>query len=154
MKYNLILQAIIKDFSGLVLVELLLFLSAGTFTFWNAWLFIVLLFVPMLIMGIVLLFIAPELLAKRLNNKEKKGAQKKVVGLTALIFIVGFILIGLDFRFGWSKLGSWIAFIIFLGYPVLITKRIRNEEKVLEKGLEGYSEYKQKVKYKILPFIW
>lgn len=172
---------------------------------------------------IVLLLKAPELLAKRLHNKEKEDAQKKIVGLTALVFIAGFVLAGLDFRFGWSKmplwliiaasvlfligyglyaevmrenaylsrtvevqenqkvidtglygivrhpmyfatillfmaipivLGSWIAFIIFLGYPVLITKRIRNEEAVLEKGLEGYTEYKQKVKYRIFPFIW
>lgn len=223
MKTNLMIQALIKGLSGLVLVGLFLFLPAGTFAFWNGWLFIALLFVPMLILGVVLLLKAPELLAKRLNNKEKEDAQRKVVGMTALIFIAGFVLTGLDFRFGWSKLplwliiaasvlfligyglyvevmrenaylsrtvevqenqkvidtglygivrhpmyfatilmflaipimlGSWIAFIIFLSYPVLIAKRIRNEEEVLEKGLEGYSEYKQKVKYRIFPFIW
>lgn len=220
---KLMFQALIKGFSGLVLVGLLLFLPAGTFAFWNVWLFIALLFIPMFILGIVLFLKAPELLAKRLNNKEKEGEQKKVVGLTALIFIFGFVLAGLDFRFGWSKLslwliivasvlfligyglyaevmrenaylsrtvevqenqkvidtglygivrhpmyfatillflsmpivlGSWIAFIIFLGYPVLIAKRIRNEEDILEKGLEGYSEYKERVKYRMIPFIW
>lgn len=223
MKKQLMLNAMVKFLGGLLLVGLVLFLPAGTFDYPNAWLFIALLFIPMFLLGVVLFAKAPELLEKRLNTKEKETAQKGVVGLSAVMFIVAFIVAGVDFRYGWSKfpmwlmivaavlllvsyglyaevmrenaylsrtvevqqnqkvvdtglygivrhpmysvtillflsmplvLGSWIAFLVMLHYPILIIFRIRNEEKVLEEGLEGYSEYKQRVKYRLLPFVW
>ena len=220
---KLLINALTKFICGLILVGLLLFLPAGTFNYPNAWLFVGILFVPMIFLGIVLFAKAPELLKKRLDTKEKESTQKGVVAFSALIFLIGFILAGLDFRFGLSKvplavviiasllflvsyglyaevmrenaylsrtvkvqenqkvidtglygivrhpmymatilmflsiplvLGSWYAFIVFLLYPVIIAVRIKNEEQVLSKELPGYEEYKQKVKYKILPFIW
>ena len=220
---KLLINALTKFICGLILVGLLLFLPAGTFNYPNAWLFMGILFVPMIILGVVLFTKAPELLKKRLDTKEKESTQKGVVAFSALIFLIGFILAGLDFRFGLSKvplavviiasllflisyglyaevmrenaylsrtvkvqenqkvidtglygivrhpmymatilmflsiplvLGSWYAFIVFLLYPVIIAVRIKNEEQVLSKELPGYEEYKQKVKYKILPFIW
>lgn len=223
MRKGLMVSAISKYIMGLVMVGVLVFLPAGTFAYYNGWLFIGLLFIPMLILGAVLLIKAPDLLAKRLNDKESEGEQKTVVGLSFVMFLAGFILSALDFRFGWSDmpvvvvviasvvllasyalyaevmrenaylsrtvevqenqkvvdtglygivrhpmyfstvllflsiplvLGSWIGFAIFLVYPFLLVKRIRNEEKILEEGLAGYKEYKQKVKYRMLPFIW
>lgn len=223
MSANLLKQALIKYISGLLLVAVLLFLPAGTLRYWNGWLFIGLLFVPMLFLGMILLLKAPNLLEKRLNDKESESEQKKVIGASAMMFLAGFILSALDFRFGWSHmpivitgiaslvfltayglymevmrenaylsrtvevqkgqtvvstglyrivrhpmyfatvllflsiplvLGSYIGFIIFFVYPFLLVKRIRNEEKVLEEGLAGYREYKEKIKYRMIPFIW
>lgn len=223
MRKNLAARAVSKYLAGLVMVALLLFVPAGSLAYPNGWLFISLLFIPMLVLGLVLLFKAPELLEKRLNAKEEQGEQRKVVGLSALLFLAGFVTAALDFRFGWSQLPGWlvlaasavlllsygmyaevmlenaylsrtveiqenqkvidtglygiirhpmytstillflsiplvlgsgIAFLLFLAYPVLIAKRIRNEEQVLEEGLAGYREYKQKVKYRLIPFIW
>ena len=223
MRKNLAARAVSKYLAGLVMVALLLFVPAGSLAYPNGWLFISLLFIPMLVLGFVLLFKAPELLEKRLNAKEEQGEQRKVVGLSALLFLAGFVIAALDFRFGWSQLPGWlvlaasavlllsygmyaevmrenaylsrtveiqenqkvidtglygiirhpmytstillflsiplvlgsgIAFLLFLAYPVLIAKRIRNEEQVLEEGLAGYREYKQKVKYRLIPFIW
>ncbi len=223
MRSKLLVQAIIKYLAGLILVGLLLFLPAGTIYYPNAWLFIGLLFVPMFFLGLVLLWKAPELLEKRLNTKEKQSEQKRVVGLSALLFLAGFIIAALDYRFGWMQLPGWLvtsasvilllsygmyaevmrenaylsrtveiqagqkvidtglygivrhpmytstillflsiplvlgsglAFLLFLYYPVLIAKRIRNEEQVLEEGLDGYRAYKQKVTYRLIPFIW
>ena len=223
MRKNLAARAVSKYLAGLVMVALLLFVPAGSLAYPNGWLFISLLFIPMLVLGFVLLFKAPELLEKRLNAKEEQGEQRKVVGLSALLFLAGFMTAALDFRFGWSQLPGWlvlaasavlllsygmyaevmrenaylsrtveiqenqkvidtglygiirhpmytstillflsiplvlgsgIAFLLFLVYPVLIAKRIRNEEQVLEEGLAGYREYKQKVKYRLIPFIW
>ena len=220
---KLLINALTKFICGLILVGLLLFLPAGTFNYPNAWLFVGILFVPMIFLGVVLFTKAPELLKKRLDTKEKESTQKGVVAFSALIFLIGFILAGLDFRFGLSKvplvvviiasllflvsyglyaevmrenaylsrtvkvqenqkvidtglygivrhpmymatilmflsiplvLGSWYAFVVFLFYPVIIAVRIKNEEQVLSKELPGYEEYKQKVKYKIIPFIW
>jgi protein-S-isoprenylcysteine O-methyltransferase Ste14 len=220
---KLIIQGIIKYILGLVLVALLVFLPAGTFVYPGGWMFMGLLFIPMLILGAALLVKAPELLAKRLNNKEEQSEQKKVVGLSGLMFLAGFILCGLDFRWGWTAvpvpviaiaavlllvgyglymevmrenaylsrtvevqegqkvidtglygivrhpmyfatvimflaiplvLDSWIGFVVFLVYPFLMVKRIKNEEMVLEEGLEGYREYKNKVKYRMIPFLW
>ena len=220
---KLLINALTKFICGLILVGLLLFLPAGTFNYPNAWLFVGILFIPMIFLGVVLFTKAPELLKKRLDTKEKESTQKGVVAFSALIFLIGFILAGLDFRFGLSKvplavvtiasllflisyglyaevmrenaylsrtvkvqenqkvidtglygivrhpmytatilmflsiplvLGSWYAFVVFLFYPVIIAVRIKNEEQVLSKELPGYEEYKQKVKYKILPFIW
>ena len=220
---KLFLSAIIKFLFGLILIGAMLFLPAWTLDYPGAWLFIALLFIPMLIMGAVLFIKAPELLKKRLNNKEKEKAQKGVLALSGLMFPIGFILSAVDFRFGWSRvpiwlvvissalffvgyalyaevmrenaylsrtveiqknqkvvstglygivrhpmylatllmflpmpliLGSFWGIIPFLLYPVLIIIRILNEEKILEDGLLGYKEYKTKVKYRLIPFIW
>ena len=222
-KGKLLINALVKFVCGILLMGLVLFLPAGTFRYPNAWLFIALLFIPMLILGAVLFLKAPELLRKRLNSKEKENAQIGIVAASALMFVGSFVAAGLDFRFGWSAmptwlvilaavvqfasyglyaevmrenaylsrtvevqenqkvvdtglygvirhpmytatillylampivLGSWIAFVIMLSYPVIIIFRIRNEEKVLEQGLAGYKDYKQKVKYRLIPFIW
>ena len=223
MNKKLFLEAVTKYLIGLLLVLILVFLPAGTFLYWNGWLFICLLFIPMFILGITLIIKAPELLKARLNVKEKQTEQKEVVVSSALMFILGFIACGLCFRFnifqvskiiviiasvifiisymlyaeilrenkfllrtievqenqkvvdtGFYKvvrhpmytitiflffaipliLGSYIGFIIFLYYPFIIARRINNEEKVLEKDLKGYLEYKNKVKYKLIPFVW
>lgn len=220
---KLLLDALMKFISGLILVGLLIFLPAGTIHYPNGWLFVGLLFIPMLILGAVLFLKAPNLLKKRLDSKEKEATQKGVVALAALGFLAGFVVAGLDFRFGWSEvpepvvatasillliayglyaevmrenaylsrtvevqkdqkvidtglygivrhpmymatillflmipivLGSWYALLVFLSYPVVIVVRIRNEEKVLEEGLKGYAEYKKRVKYRIVPFVW
>ena len=220
---KLLFEAILKFICGFLLVGLLVFLPAGTLNYTDGWIFILLLFIPILTLGIVLFIKSPELLKKRLDGKEKQKTQSKVVAFSALIFILGFIISGLDFRFGWSSvprlikisayllfllsyiiyaevvrenaylsrkievqenqrvvdtglygiirhpmyaatillftmipliLGSWLAFIIFLAYPVLIGIRIKNEEEILTKELVGYAEYKERVKYKIIPFLW
>ena len=220
---KLILNALLKYLAGLILVGAMLFLPAYTFLYPGAWLFIALLFIPMLIMGIILLIKSPSLLRKRLNNKEKESTQKGVLALSGLMFPIGFILSAFDFRFGWSKvplwlvisasvlffigyllyaevmreneylsrtvevqenqrvidtglygivrhpmylatllmfipipliLGSFFGLIPFSLYPVLIIFRILNEEKVLAKELYGYEEYKSKIKYRLIPFIW
>jgi protein-S-isoprenylcysteine O-methyltransferase Ste14 len=216
-------NALIKFTVGLLLVGLLLFLPAGTLGYMNGWLFIGLLFGPMLILGIVLLIRSPELLEKRLGAKEQENTQKGVVAAAGLLFVAGFVIAGLDFRFGWSKmplwavivasvvllisyalyaevmrenaylsrtvevqegqkvvdtglygivrhpmyavtvwlffsipviLGSWWACLCFLPYVAVIVIRIRNEEKLLTLELDGYAEYKKRVKYRILPFVW
>ena len=223
MNGKLLISALTKYLMGLLMIMALLFIPAGTLGYMNGWLFIGLLFIPMLILGAVLLVKAPALLEKRLNSKEKETEQKAVIGLSLIMFFGGFIVSALDYRFGWSDmplavviiaavvlllsyagyaevmrenaylsrtvevqenqkvvdtglygivrhpmysvttllflaiplvLGSYIGFVIFLIYPVLLVKRIRNEEEVLEKGLPGYSEYKKKVKYRMIPFIW
>ena len=223
MNKRLFLNAIVRYFLGLILVGLLLFVPAGTLNYWNAWLFMGLLFIPMFIAGIVMMINNPELLKKRLNNKEKENEQKFVIALSGLMFLAGFIVAGLNYRYSWILLprvviiigsvlfivayilyaevlrentylsrtievqenqkvidtglygivrhpmyavtiilfltmplilGSIQSFIIFLVYPIIISKRIKNEEQVLEKDLKGYSEYKKKVKYKLIPFIW
>ncbi len=220
---KLLVNALLKFVSGLAAVGLLLFLPAGTLRYWNAWLFSALLFLPMLMVGILLFLKAPELLEKRLNTREQEGTQKAVVALSALIFCLGFVLAGLDFRFGWSHmptwlvaaaavlqlvsyglyaevmrenaylsrtveiqenqkvidtglygivrhpmylavtllfltiplvLGSWPCFVLFLCTPALLVLRIRNEEQVLERGLPGYAEYRQRVRWRLIPFIW
>lgn len=223
MDKKLFFQAIIKFILGVLIVGLLLFIPAGSFSYFNAWLLMGLLFVPMFIVGIILMFKNPELLKIRLNAKEKESKQKQVLVLCGLMFITGFIAAGLNYRFNWTNLsiiiviissvlfvvlyilyaevlrentylsrtievknnqkvvdtglyavvrhpmysitiilfltmplilGSIISFIIFLVYPFIIAKRIKNEELVLEKELIGYKEYKKKVKYKLIPFIW
>lgn len=220
---KLLLNAIIKYLAGLLMVGALLFLPAGTWLYPGGWRFVALLFLPMLALGAVLFVKSPELLKKRLESKEKENAQKAVIGASLLMFVGGFIVAGLDFRFGWSKmpgwisiaasvillasyglyaevmrenaylsrtvevqegqkvidtglysivrhpmylattllflsiplvLGSWWAALIFLIYPALLVGRIKNEETVLEAGLPGYTAYKQKVKYRMIPFIW
>ena len=223
MDIKLFLQAIIKYAIGVLIIGSLLFIPAGTINYWNGWLFMGLLFIPMFIAGIVLMIVNPELLRKRLNAKEKENAQKKVILLSGLMFISGFIVAGLNYRFNLIQLpnvvvfissilfiiayllyaevlrenaylsrivevqenqkvidkglygcvrhpmyaitillfltmplilGSIISFMIFLIYPIIIAKRIKNEEEILEKKLQGYKEYEKKVKYKLIPFIW
>lgn len=222
-KGTLLFRTIINFLMGGVMVGVLLFAPAGTFLFWNAWLFLALLFVPMLIIGIYLWIKQPDLLAKRLSSKEKESEQKQVILMSAVVFVAGFIMAAVDFRFGWSQLPIWLvvvasvllvisyglyaevmrenaylsrtvevqenqkvidtglygivrhpmysatillylsiplvlgsiySFLLFLMFPFVIAKRISNEETVLEKGLDGYTSYKQRVKYKIIPFIW
>lgn len=223
MDIKLLFQAIVKFLIGFIIVGLLIFIPAGSFNYYNGWMFMILLFVPMFIAGIILLFKNPELLKMRLNIKEKENEQKEVLIYSGLMFIMGFILAGLNYRYKWIEipriviiiaiiifltsyilyaivlnentylsrtievkenqkvidtglygvvrhpmyaitivlflsmpiiLNSFISFVIFLMYPFIIVKRINNEEKVLEKELRGYKEYKQKVKYRLIPFIW
>lgn len=223
MNKSLFLKAIIRYISGVILVGILLFVPAGTLNYWNAWLFMGILFVPMLIAGIILMFKNPMLLKSRLDVKEKEKDQKHVILYSGLMFLSGFIIAGLNYRFSWiiipniiviislilfvisyilyaevlrentylSRtikvqenqkvvdtgfysivrhpmysitiilfltmpliLGSIISFIIFLVYPFIIFKRIKNEEMLLEKELKGYTEYKKKVKYRLIPFVW
>ena len=220
---KLFISALIKFLIGLLLVGLLIFLPAGTLAYPGGLLFLGLLFVPMLIMGIVMLARARDLLRKRLDAKEKQAAQKGVQSLAGLVFMAGFVLAGLDFRFGWSDMplpvviaasvifligyglyaevmrenaylsrtvkveegqtvistglygvvrhpmylasvlmflaiplvmGSWYALIPFAFYPLLMVVRILDEEKLLTAELSGYEEYKRKVKYRMIPFIW
>ncbi len=223
MTLKLFIQAIIKFSLGVILVGLLVFLPAGTLSFFNGWLFMGILFVPMFLAGIVMMCQNPSLLEKRLDAKEKQKDQSLVVKLSGLMFIAGFIVAGLGPRYGWYVLpkgvsigaalaflsayiiyaevlrentylsrtievqenqkvvdtglysivrhpmysatlllflsmplvlGSVYSFIVFLVYPFIIAKRIKGEEAFLEKELHGYSEYKKKVKYRLIPFIW
>ena len=223
MNIKLFIEAILKFILGVLIIGLLLFLPANTINYWNGWLFMGILFIPMFIAGIIMMIKSPELLKKRLNAKEKENEQKQVLLFSGLMFLAGFITCGLNYRYNWIilpnsvviissvifiiayilyaevlrentylsrtievqenqkvidtglygivrhpmyavtillflsmplVLGSLISFIIFLIYPFIIAKRIKNEEEVLEKELEGYLEYKKKVKYKMIPFIW
>jgi len=223
MDIRLFIQAIVKFVLGVLFVGLLLFVPANTINFWNGWLLMGVLFIPMFIAGFVMIIKSPELLRKRLNAKEKEQEQRQVVLFSGLMFLAGFIIAGLNYRYSWIILpkpiaiiasmffilgyilyaevlrenaylsrtievqenqkvvdtglygvvrhpmyattillflsmplilGSIISFIIFLVYPFLIAKRIKNEEEVLEKELVGYSEYKKKVRYKVIPFVW
>lgn len=223
MSKKLFLQAILKFVFGVLLVGLLVFLPAGTLRYFQGWLFMGILFVPMFAAGLVMMAKNPGLLKSRLDAKEKQADQSLVVKLSGLMFLTGFIVAGLDFRFGWFPLpkcisigaavvfliayvlyaevlrentylsrtikvqenqkvidtglygvvrhpmyfatlllflamplvlGSLISFVIFLAYPFIIAKRIKGEEQFLEQELPGYKEYKEKVKYRMLPFIW
>lgn len=220
---KLLINALTKFTCGLLLVGLLIFLPAGTLAYAKGWLLVGLLFVPMLIAGFVMLQRTPEFLKKRLDVKEKQATQKGVVAFSGLMFIAGFVVAGLDYRFGWSDmpqwvtiaasvlflaayalyaevmrenaylsrtikveegqkvvdtglygivrhpmymatvllflmipvvLGSWYALMVFACYPVIIVARLKDEEELLTRELQGYAEYKKKVKYRILPFIW
>ena len=213
----------IKLLMGLVLVGLLIFLPAGTLCFFNGWLLVAVLFVPMLIAGVVMAVCSPQLLKKRLNTKEKESEQKSVVAMSGIMFIAAFVVAGLNYRYVWTVMPSWIvwsavalfllsyamyaevmrenaylsrtievqegqtvietglygivrhpmysatillflsmplvlgslpSFVIMLVYIHLIVKRIKNEEKVLLAGLDGYEAYCGKVKYRLLPFVW
>jgi len=220
---KLLCNALVKFTCGLVLVALLLFWPAGTLQYRNGWLFIGLLFVPMLIAGFVMFFKSPDFLAKRLDAKEKQATQKGVLAFSGLMFIAGFVVAGLDHRFSWSRmpaavtiaaavlflvsyalyaevmrenaylsrtikveegqkvvdtglygivrhpmymatvllflmipiiLGSWYALIVFAFYPAIIVVRLKDEEELLTRELPGYAAYKQKVKYRMIPFVW
>ncbi len=223
MNAKLFSQALSKFLFGLIIISLLLFIPAGTLNYPNAWLFLALLFIPMFIAGIIMLIKSPELLKKRLNAKEEEKEQKIVILISGIMFLLAFILAGLNFRFGWFQLpqtviiissiifilsyimyaevlrenmylsrtvevsenqkvidtglygivrhpmytstiflflsmplvlDSLFSFMVMFIYPIVIISRIKNEEKVLERELEGYKEYKEKVKYRIVPFIW
>ena len=220
---KLFISAISKLVIGLVAIATLLFAPAGTLAFLGAWRLLMLLFIPMIIMGIALLIWAPETLSRRLRSKEERVKQKGVVALSGILFVASFILAGLDFRFGWSSLphwvvwtssivfllsygmyaevmrenewlsrsievmegqkvvstglygivrhpmytatiamflamplvmGSWWAFLVMVPYVVAIVTRIKDEETLLTKELEGYLEYKEKVRWKLIPYIW
>ena len=220
---KLLVEALTKFICGFLLVGLLIFLPAGTLRYAYGWLLVCLLFIPMLIAGFVMLVKSPEFLKKRLDAKEKQATQRGVVAFSGLMFIAGFVVAGLDFRFGWSAvptwviitasalflvsyalyaevmrenaylsrtvkveegqtvvdtglygivrhpmyavtillflmiplvLGSWYALIAFAFYPAVIVVRLKDEEKLLTRELPGYAAYKQKVKYRIIPFVW
>ena len=216
-------EAILKFSAGFALVAVLLFLPAGTVDYPGGWLLISILFIPMFLAGLVMMAVNPGLLRSRLNAKEKEREQDLVVKLSGLMFLCGFLLAGLDFRFGWSHLpfavncvgavlfllayvlyaevlrentwlsrtievqegqsvvstglygivrhpmyavtlllflsmpivlGSIPALLVFLVYPLIIAKRIRNEEEVLSRDLPGYTEYLQKVRWRLIPYVW
>lgn len=220
---KLLINALTKFLCGLLMVGLLIFIPAGTFAYAYGWLLMGLLFVPMLIAGFVMYFSSPAFLAKRLDAKEKQATQKGVLAFSGLMFIAGFVVAGMDFRFGWSQmpvwviitesvlflvayalyaevmrenaylsrtikveegqkvvdtglygivrhpmymatillflmiplvLGSWYALIVFAFYPAIIVVRLKDEEALLTRELPGYAEYRQRVKYRIIPFVW
>lgn len=223
MSMHLLFKSLVFFTGGILSLGALLFLPAGTLHFFNGWLFLAIVFVPMLAAGVILMYRNPQLLQKRLNTKEKLGEQRLVIKLSALMFISGFVLAGLDFRFGWTQLPKWVSylsalvyllgyaiygevlrenaylsrtievqqgqtvvdtglygvvrhpmysatlilflamplmlgsllsFICFLAYPLIIAKRIESEEALLEAELEGYISYKQKVRYRLIPYLW
>lgn len=152
MKTKLLLQAISKFIMGLIMIGVLLFLPAGTFGYWNAWLFMGLLFIPMFILGAILLLKAPDLLAKRLNTKEKENAQKHVVIGSLLVFVGGFVVAALDFRFEWSHMPMWLviaaAVMLLVSYGLYgevmrenaylsRTVEVQENQKVIDTGLYG-----------------
>ena len=216
-------SASIRFLMGLVLVGLLLFLPAGTLHYPCGWLLIAVLFMPMFIAGVVMLFCSPRLLRKRLDAKEKEAEQRSVVALSGVMFVAAFVVAGLDFRYSWTLMPSWVlwsavavfllsyvmyaevmrenaylsrtikvqenqkvvdtglygivrhpmysatiflflsmplvlgslpSFVVMLAYIPIIVKRIRNEEAVLLKGLDGYADYCRKVRYRIIPFVF
>ena len=220
---KLFFQALTKFLLGVIIFGLLIFLPAGSFHYWQGWLMMGVLFLPMFVAGLILMVKNPDLLRKRLNAKEEEKEQKAVVALSGGMFVAAFVVAGLNWRFQWLVLPKWavwlaaalflfgyvlygivlrentylsrtievqedqkvidtglygivrhpmytatiilflsmplvlaspISFLIMLFYIPLIAKRIRNEEAVLEEGLKGYREYKQRVKYKVLPYIW
>jgi len=212
-----------KFLSGFILLGLLLFLSAGTIDWWQGWLLMGIMFIPMFVAGLVMLKRSPELLKKRLNAKEAQGEQRRVILLSGLTFLASFVIAGLNFRFRWIILPDWVSWvfagvflmgyvlyaevlrenewlsrtvgvqegqsvvdtglygvvrhpmymstlvlflsmpmvlgsvislIIMLAYIPIIALRIKNEEQVLTRQLAGYSEYRQKVRWKVIPFVW
>ena len=223
MTVKLFVQALVKFFAGMILLGGLIFLPAGTILFRNGWLLLEILFIPMFLAGIVLMICNPELLKKRLQANEKESEQRQVILLSGLMFLVSFVLSGLNFRFRWIIMPDWTvwvaagvfllayllygevlrentylsrtvevqenqkvvdtglygivrhpmyaatvflflsmplvlgspaSFLVMLGYLPILAKRVRNEEQVLKEGLEGYSEYMERVRYRIIPFIW
>ena len=223
MTAKLFLSAIAKFALGVVLIGALLFLPAGTMAYGQGWLLMGILFIPMFLAGLVMMAKNPALLKSRLNAQEKEREQSLVVKLSGLMFLVGFILAGLSYRYGWWMLPRWVsivgtvlflgsyalyaevlrentwlsrtievqegqqvvstglygivrhpmymatltlflsmplvlgsalAFVVFLAYPLIISKRIRNEEEVLARELPGYADYLQKVRWRLIPFVW
>ena len=151
-KIKLMALASTKFFTGLVLVGLLLFLPAGTIHYSCGWLLMAVLFVPMFIVGVLMLFRSPELLKRRLNAKEKETEQKKVVALSGVMFIVAFVVAGLNFRYSWIAMPTWSvwgAVAVFLLSYIMYTEVLRENEylsrtievqenqKVVDTGLYG-----------------
>ena len=151
-KSKLLISALAKFLAGIILMGLVLFLPAGTWKYSNAWLFLGLLFMPMLILGVVLFLKAPELLEKRLQSKEKESTQKGVVAVSGLMFIGSFVLAGLDFRFGWTNVPAWV--VVFASVILLVsygmygevmrenaylsrTVEVQENQKVIDTGLYG-----------------
>jgi protein-S-isoprenylcysteine O-methyltransferase Ste14 len=220
---KLLLKTLIALLLGMIITGAMLFLPAGTWDYPGAWLFMVLLFTPILLMGIVLMVKNPELLRKRLAMKEREKTQQGVVALSGLLLVASFIVAGIDYRFGWSHvshavviiasavlligyalyaevlrenvylsrvvevqegqrvidtglygivrhpmysavsllylsiplvLGSWWALLVMLPCVLLLATRIKNEEQVLREGLPGYVEYTQRIRYRMVPFVW
>lgn len=220
---KLLLSALIKVFAGLAIIATLLFAPAGTFAFPGAWRLILLLFIPMLIIGFIFYLWAPETLSRRLRSKEERTRQKGVVAMSGLLFILSFVIAGLDFRFGWTDMpnwvlwsagtiflisygayaevmrenqwlsrsievvegqkvistglygiirhpmytatigmflampvvmGSWWALVVMLPYIPVIMTRIKDEEVMLSDELDGYTQYKEKVRWRLIPYIW
>ncbi|MBR3756192.1 MAG: isoprenylcysteine carboxylmethyltransferase family protein [Firmicutes bacterium] len=220
---SLFAEGLIKFTAGIILVGLLVFLPAGTWQYWQGWMFMGILFIPMFCAGLVMMAKNPALLRSRLHAKEKQKDQDLVIKLSGLMFLAGFVVAGLGVRFDWYMLpksasiaaavvfliayglyaevlrentylsrtievqenqtvvdtglygivrhpmysitvllflvmplvlGSVFSFVIFLAYPLIIAQRIKGEEAFLEKELSGYKEYKEKVKYRMIPFIW
>lgn len=151
-KKKLFAQAISKYLLGVILVGTILFLPAWSFSYWNAWLFMGILFVPMFIAGIVMLGKNPELLQKRLDAKEKEAEQKSVVASSGLMFLASFIVAGLDWRFGWTNLPNWMVWaatgLFLLSYVLYAevlrentylsrTIEVQENQKVIDTGLYG-----------------
>ena len=152
MDTKLFCQAIVKFISGLALVGILVFLPAGSFAYWQGWLLIGILFVPMFIAGLVMMKKSPELLRKRLNVKEEEAEQKTVILLSGIMFLAAFIVAGLNFRFKWLVLPDWISYagaVIFLAAYALYaevlrenaylsrTVEVQQDQKVIDTGLYG-----------------
>ncbi len=223
MDAKLFSQAIVKFLGGLLIVGLLLFLPAGGFGYWQGWLLMGILFIPMFAAGLIMMKKTPDLLRKRLDAREEQSEQKAVIALSGLMFLAAFIVAGLNFRFRWVVLPGWVSWaaaavfllayalyaevlrenvwlsrtvevqenqtvidtglygvvrhpmymstlllflsmplvlgsvlslVIMLAYIPIIAKRICNEEKVLESGLAGYAEYRKRIRYKVIPFVW
>ena len=223
MRHRLMLSALVKYLVGVLMVGTMIFLSAGSIEYWQGWLFMAILFIPIFIVGVVMLVRAPELLEKRLSAKEKASEQSIVVRLSGLLFVAVFVLSGLNWRFGWLLLPTWavwlsaflfvvgyllyaevlrvnayltrtieveagqrvvdtglygivrhpmyfatillflamplvlaspLSFALMLLYIPLIIKRIKHEEALLCRELEGYSDYMQRVRYRLIPYIY
>ena len=135
---HLLKTALFKFVIGFIMLGILLFFPAGSFTFWNAWLFISLLFLPMIALGIILWLKAPDLLEKRLNTKERETEQKEVIAGSLIMFILGFVLAGLDFRFKWSLVPDWLVIIVSIvflaGY--LLYAEVMRENAYLSRTVE------------------
>lgn len=222
-KVALIFKGLAAYLVGILALGMLLFLPAGTLCYEGGLRLMALLFVPMLLVGVVLFVCSPDLLARRLNAKEKRSTQSGVVRLSGLMFLVGFVVAGLDFRLGWSSmstttttiasvvflvgyvlymevmrenvwlsrtievaegqqvistglygvvrhpmylatllmflsmpllLGSWWALIPFVFYVPIIVVRTRDEERLLHQELQGYTDYCQRVRWRLVPFVW
>jgi len=216
-------MVVVRILGGAILLGLMFFLPAGTFLYWQAWVYLAILFIPMLAVMIYLLKNDPELLERRMRTREKQSQQKAIVLLSLVLFLAAFILPGFDVRYGWSLVPTVIVvaadLLVLLGYglfvlvlrensyasrvievekdqriittgpyavvrhpmyvgvgilyifsplalgsywgmipmalmPVFLIARILNEEKVLLKELEGYLEYTQRVRYRLVPGVW
>ena len=220
---RLITTVVFRYLMAIIVLGLMFFLPAGTFRYWEAWVYCVIIFIPMFFVFLYLLKNDPELLQRRMRTKERENPQKLIIQLSVFIFFLVFIIPGLDYRFHWSSvplavviiadiivlagylifflvikentyasriievekgqkvistgpysiirhpmylgllllylfspiaLGSFWAIIAFMPLPVLIIFRIFHEERMLAKELPGYKDYMQKVKYRLIPFVW